>query len=88
MHLIKKEIIEISDEQNNILKNAPHTQDLIVMDNWTYPYSREQAVFPTEWVKLNKYWPTVRRINEVQGDRNLMCSCASIEMYEEKKEGI
>ena len=86
MHLIKKEITAIKDEKNNILKNAPHTQDLIVIDNWEYSYSRKQAVFPTKWVKLNKYWPTVRRINEVQGDRNLMCSCASIELYEEKKD--
>ena len=88
MRLIKKEILEIVDSENNILKNAPHTQDLIMVDDWTYPYSRKDAVFPTEWVKENKYWPTVRRINEVQGDRNLMCSCASIEVYEEKKDLI
>ena len=61
---------------------------MLADDNWPYPYSRSEAVFPTESVKNNKYWPSVRRINEVQGDRNLICSCASIEAYEEKNETI
>ena len=82
MHSIKKEIDSISDEQNNVLKNSPHTQELIADDNWDFSYSRKQAVFPIEWVKHNKYWPSVRRIDEVQGDRNLICSCASIEEYQ------
>ena len=82
MHAIKKEIDSISDEQNNVLKNSPHTQELIADDNWDFPYSRKQAIFPIEWVKHNKYWPSVRRIDEVQGDRNLICSCASIEEYQ------
>ena len=82
MHAIKKEIDSISDEQNNVLKNSPHTQELIADDNWDFPYTRKQAVFPIEWVKHNKYWPSVRRIDEVQGDRNLICSCASIEEYQ------
>ena len=82
MHYIKKEIDDISDEQNNVLKNSPHTQEMLADDNWDFPYSRKQAVFPIEWVKLNKYWPSVRRIDEVQGDRNLICSCASIEEYQ------
>ena len=82
MQLIKKEIDEISNQENNILKNSPHTQELIAKDDWNFSYSRNQAVFPTDWVKLNKYWPSVRRINEVQGDRNLICSCASIDAYE------
>ncbi|MBF25764.1 MAG: glycine dehydrogenase (aminomethyl-transferring) [Flavobacteriales bacterium] len=84
MHSIRNEIDKIDDKNNNILKNSPHTQHIATMDNWPYLYSRQQAVFPTDWTKDNKYWPTVRRINEVQGDRNLMCSCASIESYEEK----
>ncbi|MBL31510.1 MAG: glycine dehydrogenase (aminomethyl-transferring) [Flavobacteriales bacterium] len=88
MHLIKKEIMDVKDPQNNILKNAPHTQELIVSDQWSYSYSRKEAVFPTKWTLENKYWPTVRRINEVQGDRNLMCSCASIDAYIEKKDLI
>ena len=83
MHLIKNEIDNIPNQTNNILKNAPHTQQMLALEKWTFPYSRNQAAFPTEWVKENKYWPTVRRINEVQGDRNLICSCASIKNYEE-----
>ena len=88
MHSIKNEINQITDHENNLLKNAPHTQEMLADDNWPYPYSRTEAVFPTESVKNNKYWPSVRRINEVQGDRNLICSCASIESYEEKNETI
>jgi len=84
MHMIRKEIDNITDTENNILKNAPHTQEMITSDEWLFPYTRRQAVFPVEWIKSNKYWPSVRRINEVQGDRNLICSCASIESYEEK----
>ncbi|MAQ47418.1 MAG: glycine dehydrogenase (aminomethyl-transferring) [Flavobacteriales bacterium] len=84
MHLIKEEI-DKSNDDDNLLKNAPHTQDMLV-NKWIYPYSRTKAVFPTEYVKKRKYWPTVRRINEVHGDRNLICSCASIEEYEEKND--
>ena len=84
MSSIKSEIDNISDKVNNPLKNAPHTQDMLVLEKWDFPYSRKTAVFPTKWAQSNKYWPTVRRINEVQGDRNLMCSCASIEAYENK----
>ena len=79
---IKKEIQSITCD-NNLLKNAPHTQNMIVGD-WPYTYSRMEAVFPNNAQKNNKYWPTVRRINEAHGDRNLMCSCASIEVYEEE----
>jgi glycine dehydrogenase len=84
MSSIKNEIDNISDLVNNPLKNAPHTQDMLILEKWDFPYSRKTAVFPTKWSQSNKYWPTVRRINEVQGDRNLMCSCASIEAYENK----
>ena len=80
--------MDVKDPQNNILKNAPHTQELIVSDQWIYSYSRKEAVFPTKSTLEHKYWPTVRRINEVQGDRNLMCSCASIDAYMEKKDLI
>ena len=88
MHKIRKEIDKVSDQTDNLLKNAPHTQEMLVVEDWPHSYSREEAVFPMESIKSNKYWPSVRRINEVQGDRNLMCSCASIELYEEKKEII
>ena len=85
MQAIKKEIDAISKDENNLLKNAPHTQQMLIGD-WDFPYSRREAVFPTTWTENNKYWPSVRRIDEVQGDRNLICSCASIEVYEEKNE--
>ena len=60
----------------------------MLVNKWNYPYSRAEAVFPISYVKERKYWPTVRRINEVHGDRNLICSCASIEEYEEKNSGL
>ena len=88
MASIKQEIDNISDKEDNILKNAPHTQEMLVTEQWNYSYTRKEAVFPNKSVQNNKYWPTVRRINEVQGDRNLMCSCASVEAYLEKKEEI
>ena len=74
---IKKEIIENS----SILKNAPHTQQFVLSDDWSEKYSREQAVFPNQNVKENKFWPSVRRINEGHGDRNLICSCKTMEEY-------
>ena len=74
---IKKEIIENS----SILKNAPHTQQFVLSDDWNEKYSREQAVFPNQNVKENKFWPSVRRINEGHGDRNLICSCKTMEEY-------
>lgn len=61
---------------NNPLKNAPHTQADIVDADWNRPYSREQAVFPMPWIKENKFWPSVNRIDDVYGDRNLFCACA------------
>ena len=88
MSCIKSEIMNIHDSKNNILTNAPHTQSLITIHEWPFSYSRKEAFFPTKWVQSNKYWPTVRRINEAQGDRNLICSCASIDLYEEKKDSI
>ena len=71
------------DKQNNLLKNAPHTADMIASDNWTRPYSREQAAFPAKWLHDHKFWPVVGRIDNVYGDRNLVCSCAGMEAYGE-----
>ena len=79
---IRKEIENASaNEPNNVLKNAPHTLMMATSNEWIYPYSREKAVFPLEYVSENKFWPTVRRVNETYGDRNLVCSCAPIEAY-------
>ena len=74
---IKKEITTCS----SILKNAPHTQKFVITENWEQNYSRADAVFPNEKVKENKFWPSVRRIDEAHGDRNLICSCKTMEEY-------
>ena len=83
---IKKEINQIINKEvdpvNNVLKNAPHTMNLALNDNWDFPYSREKAVFPLQWLKVKKFWPTVRRINDAFGDRNLICSCPPMSDYE------
>ncbi len=82
---IRKEIQEIMDGKfdkvNNVIKNAPHTAKLVVSDNWEKPYNREKAAFPLKWVKANKFWPSVARVDNAYGDRNLVCSCAPIEEY-------
>ena len=70
-----------ADRQNNILKNAPHTAQAVISDQWDRPYSREQAAFPAPWTREHKFWPAVGRIDNVYGDRNLVCSCAGMEAY-------
>jgi glycine dehydrogenase len=81
---IRKEIEAATLENpNNVLKNAPHTLTMVTSDTWIYPYTREQAAFPLEYIADNKFWPTVRRADEAYGDRNLVCSCAPIEAYME-----
>jgi glycine dehydrogenase len=84
---IRKEIREIEegkfDKSDNVLKNAPHTGKLVVSDDWKKPYSRQKAAFPLEWVRENKFWPSVGRVDNAYGDRNLVCSCAPIEAYME-----
>ena len=79
---ISKEIESATKEEpNNVLKNAPHTMEMLTSDNWVLPYTREAAAFPLEYVKDNKFWPSVRRVDDAYGDRNLICSCAPIEEY-------
>lgn len=81
---IRKEISEAtSDDKNNVLKNAPHTLAMLTSDNWDLPYSREKAAFPLDYISDNKFWPSVRRVDDAYGDRNLICSCAPIEAYME-----
>jgi glycine dehydrogenase len=84
---IRSEIQEIyddnADKENNVLKNAPHTAALALAENWDFPYSREKAVYPLSYVKGNKFWPSVRRIDSAYGDRNLVCSCIPVEEYAE-----
>ena len=72
------------DRQDNLLKNAPHTMRQIASDKWDHSYSREQAAFPAPWTREHKFWPAVARIDNVYGDRNLFCSCPSVEDLEKK----
>jgi glycine dehydrogenase len=84
MIAIRKEIEESSaDEPNNVLKNSPHTLAMLTADTWILPYTRETAAYPLAYVADNKFWPSVRRVDETFGDRNLVCSCAPIEAYME-----
>ena len=69
------------EDENNPLKNAPHTQEMLTSDDWAFPYSRKQAAFPLAYIAENKFWPTVRRVDDAYGDRNLNCSCNPIEDY-------
>ena len=71
------------DAENNVLKNAPHTAECLISGDWDFPYSREEAVYPVESLKENKYWVPVRRIDDAFGDRNLICTCPSVESYVE-----
>ncbi|WP_111685538.1 aminomethyl-transferring glycine dehydrogenase [Winogradskyella tangerina] len=79
---IREEINRASKEEpNNVLKNAPHTMAMLTSDEWLLPYTRQEAAFPLDYVKDNKFWPSVRRVDDAYGDRNLICSCAPIEDY-------
>ena len=84
---IKSEINDISEGKlnriDNPLINAPHTALQVTSDNWEHSYSREKAAYPTLWLKDHKYWPTVGRVDNAFGDRNLICTCTPIEDYED-----
>lgn len=85
---IRNEIREIelgqADRADNLLKNAPHTAKVVTSDEWKHVYSREKAAFPTDWTLANKFWPSVGRINNAYGDRNLVCTCEPISAYAEE----
>jgi len=85
MAIIRKEIQQVIDgeysAEDNPLHNAPHTQDDVMSDEWAHSYSREVAARPASWLKEHKVWPTVNRIDNVYGDRNLICSCPGLEAY-------
>ncbi|AWM34391.1 aminomethyl-transferring glycine dehydrogenase [Hymenobacter nivis] len=92
MIAIRKEIAEVeagrADAKDNVLKHAPHTAATVLVHDWTRPYSREQAVYPLESVRANKFWPSVSRIDSAYGDRNLICSCTPIEQYVDHEEEL
>ncbi len=89
---IRKEIREIeegkADREDNVLKNSPHTAEVITADEWKKPYSRQKAAFPLPFVKNAKFWPTVSRIDNAYGDRNLVCSCLPLDEYAPNEESI
>ncbi len=85
MKQIYDEIMEVkegrTDAEDNVLKNAPHTQGVALAEEWTHPYGRRQAVFPLGWVEENKFWPAVSRVDEAWGDRHLLCSASDLENF-------
>src|SRR5690606_19117824 len=84
---IREEIAEVengkSDRKENPLKNAPHKLSIVMSDEWNFPYSREKAAFPLPYILNNKFWPSISRVNNTQGDRNLICTCEPVESYME-----
>jgi len=86
---IRKEIDEVingtADKDDNVLKNAPHTAKSVISSNWKHAYSREKAVYPLNWIKDAKFWPSVSRVDNAYGDRNLICACPPIESYENQE---
>jgi glycine dehydrogenase len=85
---IHQEIVAIedgkADKTDNALKNAPHTQHVICADEWAHAYSRTQAAFPLPYVRDNKFWPSIGRVNNTYGDRNLICTCEPVSSYAEE----
>ncbi|RMH46297.1 MAG: hypothetical protein D6694_03700 [Gammaproteobacteria bacterium] len=83
---IKHEIDKVArgewDADDNPLKHAPHTMDVVTADEWPHAYSREVAAFPVPSLRHHKFWPYVGRVDDVYGDRNLMCACPPIEAYQ------
>ena len=82
---IRQEIDDVvagrADRTDNVLKNAPHTAEVVTASEWTHPYSRQAAAYPLPFVKARKYWPPISRIDNPYGDRNLFCSCPPIETF-------
>jgi glycine dehydrogenase len=85
MIAIRGEIDDIingkADKKDNILKHAPHTAKMVASSNWSRPYSREQAAYPLPYLFENKFWPSVARVDNVYGDKNLICACPPLESY-------
>ncbi|MDH5411864.1 MAG: hypothetical protein OEY16_10795, partial [Alphaproteobacteria bacterium] len=87
---IRQEIADVesgkAEKENNLLHNAPHTHHLLLRGDWPHPYSKEEAYFPLHTLREDKYWPPVGRVDNVYGDRHLVCSCPPMESYEEAAE--
>jgi len=74
-------------QDNNVLVNAPHTAEEVSASDWPYKYTREMAAYPRPWVRERKFWPTVQRVDNTYGDRNLVCACLPMSEYEEVAAG-
>jgi len=87
MRAIRAEIQEVAlglaDRTDNVLKNAPHPATMVLAEAWERPYSREKAAYPAAYVRAAKFWPTVRRVDDAFGDRNLVCTCPPMSEYAE-----
>jgi glycine dehydrogenase len=85
---IREEIREIesgiADPVDNVLKNSPHTAEMVISDEWKHTYSREKAAYPTPWTRVRKFWPTTGRVNNAYGDRNLICTCTPVSSYSDE----
>ncbi len=92
MIAIRKEIVTVAAGkwtlQDNPLVNAPHTMAMLTRTTWTHVYSREQAAFPLPWIMEKKFWPAVRRVDNVYGDKNIVCSCPPLEAYIDQDQGL
>ncbi len=82
LNSIYSEITSNDESDREMLRNSPHTLKMLTSSEWNYEYSREEASFPKNYLKANKFWPSVRRVDEAYGDRNLICSCPPIETYQ------
>jgi glycine dehydrogenase len=89
MLAIRAEIDEIGKGvmslEDSPLRNAPHTMDTVLADKWDKPYTREVAAYPAPWIRQNKFWPSCGRVDNVYGDRNLVCTCPPLEAYEDEE---
>jgi glycine dehydrogenase len=74
-----------ADKDDNVLHNAPHTAEAVISDSWSHPYARQKAAYPLPWIAENKFWPSVGRVDNGYGDRNLVCTCAPIDAYRFEK---
>jgi glycine dehydrogenase len=85
MSMIHEEIVAIEKKQmlleNSPLTNAPHTVETLLSEKWDKPYSREQAAYPAKWLRANKFWPPVSRVDNAYGDKNVMCACPPLSEY-------
>ena len=84
---IKQEIEKIKsgefDKTDNPIKNAPHTDSELASDNWEHKYTRQEAAYPSKFLRANKFWPPVARVDNVYGDKNIFCTCPSMDEFKE-----